>query len=87
MPLPEPTNSKTMKKEMGVYRIDFDFTTVTKSGRFTGRSGYLSLETTHTEQELSSESESLQRVCAAYVHEQKPKWNIFILTVKNITKQ
>lgn len=71
---------------MSNYKIDFDFTTVTKNGRFTGRSGYLTLNTKATIEQLSMDHDSLQKVCTEFVRSSKPRWNILMITIKNIIK-
>lgn len=82
----QPEEGKASVKAFNNYKIDFDFTTCTKTGRFTGRSGYLSLQSESSLEELHGDYEEIQKVCAAFVNESKPMWNVFMLTIKNITK-
>lgn len=65
------------------YMVYFDFTTV-KGNKFTGRSGQVEITTEAPLEELDKEDAGLIRVCANFVHSQKPKYNIFMLDIKNI---
>jgi hypothetical protein len=66
------------------YLIEFDFTTVHGKGRFVGRNGQIDISTDATTEEIYKDLETIQRMCANAVRVNKPKWNIFLITVKSI---
>jgi len=68
---------------MPTYDIDFDFTTVHKGSRFTGRSGTLNV-TTAREISLEQDEAELKQLCANFVKTKKPSFNIFMVQIKKI---
>lgn len=73
----------TEAKVFHQYMVYFDFTTV-HGNRFVGRSGQCSVDTYLTLEEVNNDYEELQRACAGFIYSQKPKWNIFMITIKNV---
>lgn len=66
------------------YIVYFDFTTV-HGNKFVGREGQLGIATNIPIEQIYN-SDAISSLCAKFVYEQKPKWNIISLTVKNVTK-
>ncbi len=69
---------------MKEYIVSFDFTTVHAKSRFVGRSGELSVNCSD-EIDPNKDADELQSLIAGYIHSIKPKWNIFMINIKNIT--
>lgn len=69
--------------EKNEYMVYFDFTTV-KGNKFTGRSGKLDCTTEMTLEELKNDQEDLKKACAQFIHSKYPKWNIFMINIKDI---
>ncbi len=67
------------------YMIDFDFTTVHRGSRFVGRNGQLNLNSIE-EIDENSDKDAIESSILQYIHSQRPKWNIFMITIKKLTK-
>jgi len=75
------------EKEIIEYKITFDFTTVHKGSRFVGRSVECWVTASNELNDGDKLDDALLMMCAHSVHELKPKWNIFTLTITNIIFQ
>lgn len=69
---------------MNQYQIRFDFTTATKTGRFTGRNGFCYIESELSLVDIHKDLQAIQSICAEFIHIRKPKWNIFMITVTSV---
>lgn len=65
------------------FLVQFDFTTV-HGNKFIGRSGQLQIETQLSKKEVIGNTEGLQSLCAEYIHSQKPKWKILMISIMGI---
>jgi hypothetical protein len=65
------------------FKVYFNFTTVHGS-RFKGRNGDIEIETDNSSDQVHKDLEQIKRLCAAGVHQNKPKWNIFLIDITNI---
>ena len=67
------------------YMVYFDFTTF-RGSYITGRSGQLNITTEFSLEQLEDEEirETIKQLCINFVYSKKPKWNIFMLDIKNI---
>jgi hypothetical protein len=72
---------------MNKYTIQFDFTTVKKSGLFTGRSGEVDIEAECDQEQVQKDEEVLQRLCAQAIYNHNPKWVVFMISITKIIKQ
>lgn len=66
---------------MKAYKIFFDFTTV-HGNRFVGRSG--EFEVNSKDGKINPLDDDLIKCCAQEIHQHKPKWNIIMITIKDI---
>lgn len=66
------------------YDVYFDFTTAHGAGRFVGRSGQINISTYADIDDVYRDLETIQQMCADVVHAEKPKWNIFMINIKEI---
>ncbi len=73
---------KPIEKE---FEVAFDFTIV-QGKMFKGKSGVLCISTTADIEIVKQDTEHLEKMAASYIHSQKPKWNIFMITIKEITE-
>jgi len=71
---------------MNSYQVRFDFTTAHKNGKFVGRSGHFVFETDDDSKEVHKNISDIENLCAQFIHHEKPKWNILMITVKQITQ-
>lgn len=71
---------------LNAYFVQFDFTTVHGKGRFVGRSGQFTFETADELDEVNKNIADVQNLCAQFIHNEKPKWNILLVNVKSITQ-
>ncbi len=66
------------------YLAHFDFTTAHKNGKFVGRSGQLGFTTEDSLEEVNKNRGIVEHLCIEFIHSQKPKWNVLMITVKDI---
>lgn len=71
---------------MKEYIVHFDFTTVHGKGRFVGRNGQVGIQSDNTLEQVNADREEITKLCVAYIHHEKPKWNIFMITIKDISE-
>lgn len=70
---------------MPTYDIDFDFTTAHRGSKFIGRNGTLNV-TTKIPIELERDKVELEQLCIGFINQKKPKWNVFMIRIKNISE-
>lgn len=70
---------------MPTYDIDFDYTTVHRGGRFSGRSGTLNVDT-KIPIDLERDRKELEQLCANFVLQKKPLYKVFMVQIKNVSK-
>ncbi len=68
------------------YQVKFDFTTAHKNGKFVGRSGQVCFASEDSIEQVNKNRADVESLCVHYIHDQKPKWNILMITVKEINK-
>lgn len=66
------------------YMVYFDFTTVHKGSKFVGRHGEISVITKASMEDIQKDRETIEQMCVDAMLELKPKWNIFMITIKQI---
>lgn len=69
---------------MNQFKATFDFTTVTNSGRFTGRSGQVCFESKQSMKQVMDDSDGVKNMVHSYIHHEKPKWNVLMIEIKEI---
>lgn len=73
-----------MSKEMHEYKVSFTFTTFDlKKSIATGRHGKININSSVPKEEI--DMEEVKKLCVDEVLRLKPKWNILMLDVKDIS--
>lgn len=69
---------------MNQYIVLFDFTTISVGGIFRGKSGQVGLNTDLEIEKVKQDEEEIKGLCTQYILSQKPKWEIFMINIKEI---
>lgn len=72
---------------MNEYLVQYDFTTFHSKGKFVGRSGQIGIKTDNTLEQVNHDVEQIKQLCVNYILSEKPKWNIFMITITGIQPQ
>lgn len=69
---------------MTSYTAHFDFTTVHGGSRFVGRTGQADFSTEASLEQCYKDIEEIKLICVTAIKAHNPKWNVFMITVKEI---